>query len=389
MIMEVMTTATDSTSLAVDAKGEESTRIEESPGGPPWWLFSVFLGVSTLAIVVYGWSVASAPLILIEVLVGVGSAAVGGLLGFLFGMPRASVAPATREGDSATDAGVGYQPSTNLEQVSDWLTKILIGVGLVELSQLGDTLAAMGRVVESSLKEAPPGTVVVTQAVIVGLLVLGFLASFLWTRIYYGPLQAVGDAAVVARLRNVLAAYKRQLTEEKTSRQAAEEVASKLAKGEVVTQLTMPSAQASTERLAATNEWKNWEPSVVERIEKLSNAPADWDSDPIPDLFPEAKREANGRRLEASLLHTLKDGLTVLLRVRKVGNQPLTGTVVFLLHPTFPDPILSEMAVNNKAEISIYTEGWSTVAAIADGGKTILSYDLRDLPGAPDWFKEN
>lgn len=389
-MMGVITkSAIATTSPAVEANGEPSIGKEEMPTRPPWWLFSVFLGASTLAIVIYGWSVASAPLILIEMLVGIGSAAVGGLLGFLFGMPRAAVASATREGDSNTDAVVGYQPSTNLEQVSDWLTKILIGVGLVELSQLGGTLAAMGRVVAGSVKDAPPGTVVVTQAVIVGLLVLGFLASFLWTRIYYGPLQAEGDAAVVGRLRNALAASKRRLTEEKTSRQSAEQAVDKLATGKVVAQLTTPSALALAERRTSEDDWKSWSPSVVQRIERLGATPPIWDSDPIPQIFPEARREANGRKLEATLLHALKNKLTILLQVTPVDNQPLTGTVVFLLHPTFPNSVLSETAVNNKAEISIYSGGWSTVGALADGGDTILSYDLRDLPGVPDWFKEN
>ena len=52
-----------------------------------------------------------------------GAFSLGGVLGFLFGIPRTSEAAATR--------GVELQhlPNTNLEQISDWLTKVLIGVG--------------------------------------------------------------------------------------------------------------------------------------------------------------------------------------------------------------------------------------------------------------------
>jgi hypothetical protein len=36
--------------------------------------------------------------------------------------------------------------------------------------------------------------------------------------------------------------------------------------------------------------------------------------------------------------------------------------------------------------VEIYTDGWFTVAAVADEGRTVLSFDLRNMPGAPEWF---
>ncbi len=53
----------------------------------------------------------------------------GGLFGFLFGIPRSlqaqkdEVAASGRE--PAAEKPSGYGPNTNLEQISDWLTKIL------------------------------------------------------------------------------------------------------------------------------------------------------------------------------------------------------------------------------------------------------------------------
>jgi uncharacterized protein YneF (UPF0154 family) len=70
---------------------------------------------------------------------------IGALAGFLFAIPRA-----LQQSGNVTDGDVTgkYAVNTNLEQISDWLTKILVGVGLVELSQvphgfsrLTDTLA--------------------------------------------------------------------------------------------------------------------------------------------------------------------------------------------------------------------------------------------------------
>lgn len=65
-----------------------------------------------------------------------GCIAAGALIGFLFGVPRAN--PAARVSGQ-------FLPNTNVEAVSDWLTKIVVGVSLVNLRSIGafiDGLAA-------------------------------------------------------------------------------------------------------------------------------------------------------------------------------------------------------------------------------------------------------
>jgi len=76
------------------------------------------------------------------------------LLGFLFGIPRVlqkdsqSEAAESKSGIVPRSAGYQLIINTNLDDVSDWLTKILLGVGLVELQKLPSLvyrLAWMGR----------------------------------------------------------------------------------------------------------------------------------------------------------------------------------------------------------------------------------------------------
>src|SRR5215212_11890898 len=71
----------------------------------------------------------------IGILVSGASAAFGGLLGFLFGIPRtlqqegSSWSAVGSDGDSNDEKrspDTDYRPNTNLEQISDWLTKILV-----------------------------------------------------------------------------------------------------------------------------------------------------------------------------------------------------------------------------------------------------------------------
>src|SRR5215472_3991331 len=56
--------------------------------------------------------------------IAIGSSAylTGGIVGFLFGVPRAV------QGSARSKGITQYQANTNLEQVSDWLTKIIVGI---------------------------------------------------------------------------------------------------------------------------------------------------------------------------------------------------------------------------------------------------------------------
>jgi uncharacterized membrane protein len=58
--------------------------------------------------------------------------AVGGLLGFLFAVPRSNTKTPSRD---------ILRPNRNIEAVSDWLTKILVGLGLVNFRDIGTFLA--------------------------------------------------------------------------------------------------------------------------------------------------------------------------------------------------------------------------------------------------------
>jgi hypothetical protein len=113
-------------------------------------------------------------------LVAGASAFAGGVLGFLFAIPR------TIQGTPAQGAtGQQYKGNTNLEEISDWLTKILVGVGLV---QIGRAPGALGRLA-AHLKPGFGGTdssAAFALAVMIFFAVVGFLYTYLWTRIY-GP----------------------------------------------------------------------------------------------------------------------------------------------------------------------------------------------------------
>ena len=119
----------------------------------------------------------------------------GVFLGFLFGIPRTVGDNLLREennngtSSNSDDFEKNYLPNTNLEQISDWLTKILVGVGLTQISGI---LSALDRLLdklapgfgdstsESDLAMNTGFALVVLVYFSVG----GFFLGFLWARLY-------------------------------------------------------------------------------------------------------------------------------------------------------------------------------------------------------------
>ncbi len=138
----------------------------------------------------------------IGVLIAGGAAFAGGALGFLFGIPRTLQGDdANRKGEvptnsAAKDRQIEYQANTNLEQISDWLTKILVGVGLTQVSQIGNSLKNLTKFFAKGLGNQDQAQVF-ALAILLYSIVLGFFFGYLWTRLYLaGALRAADQASI-------------------------------------------------------------------------------------------------------------------------------------------------------------------------------------------------
>jgi hypothetical protein len=120
----------------------------------------------------------------------------GGLLGFLFGVPHVREGEAARtqspgRDDSAdsepegvtSDPRISYRPSTSLEQISDWLTKMIVGVGLVEVKVIPDKLKNLASFVAKGLGHNDEAQVF-ALTLIVFFSICGFVFGYLWARLY-------------------------------------------------------------------------------------------------------------------------------------------------------------------------------------------------------------
>lgn len=121
----------------------------------------------------------------------------GGAVGFLFGIPRVLQRDPPAPSDEASDEedGGGYRMlvNTNLEQISDWLTKIIVGVGLIQLHELPGVLFEAATFVGTGLGA---DATVLAMALLSYFTVTGFLCGYLMTRLYLAGAFARADASV-------------------------------------------------------------------------------------------------------------------------------------------------------------------------------------------------
>jgi hypothetical protein len=111
----------------------------------------------------------------------------GSLLGLTFGIPRAASEPRPRSegGIEPVDSGNYHlRANTNMEQISDWLTKLLVGAGLVEVKSLPHYLHTAALYVAGGLAK-PEAAAPFAAALIVYFCVEGFLGGYLATRMFF------------------------------------------------------------------------------------------------------------------------------------------------------------------------------------------------------------
>lgn len=119
--------------------------------------------------------------VLVALLVAGAAFGVGALTGFLFAIPRAVQEPQ----DQRTVVGLEapYRVNTNLEQISDWLTKIIVGLGLVELTKTPGAFVDVAQFVANAFGQpAVPPSLAAVMIAYFG--VAGFLLFYLWTRLF-------------------------------------------------------------------------------------------------------------------------------------------------------------------------------------------------------------
>ena len=115
---------------------------------------------------------------------------VGIFLGFLFGIPKLN-----KKFNPSVDYEQKrkYMPNTNLEDISDWLTKIIVGVSLTHATKVPNYLENIAHSILSKNKctfncdYAQP----IIIALIIFFLISGFIIGYFYTRLYLPNLLSI------------------------------------------------------------------------------------------------------------------------------------------------------------------------------------------------------
>jgi hypothetical protein len=151
----------------------------------------LFLGFG--AVIWVGWPASAVGAMLLWAMACL---SVGATVGFLFGIPRSGAGvtrhnaasdPARHDvkaGPVETEGDTG-RPNTNLEEVSDWLTKILVGLSLVNLKAIEERVVLVSHKAAAALHATPTSVdVSAATALVIGFPVVGFLCGYLYTRLF-------------------------------------------------------------------------------------------------------------------------------------------------------------------------------------------------------------
>lgn len=109
--------------------------------------------------------------------------ALGGLVGFMFGIPRTENSNGNKSinGNEKANGGNQHRANTNLEQISDWLTKILVGAGLTQLTVLPGQIQDLAEYTATHMGHNTSS--VYTGAILLYFVVIGFMYAYLRTRL--------------------------------------------------------------------------------------------------------------------------------------------------------------------------------------------------------------
>ena len=121
----------------------------------------------------------------------------GSFLGFLFGIPRIDRKQDESESDTSkisnnpqlSKSSISVIPNTNLEEISDWLTKILVGVGLTQINPIFNSINSFAKSLSPALTNPQiPELKLVSEAftllILIYFCICGFFLAFLWARLY-------------------------------------------------------------------------------------------------------------------------------------------------------------------------------------------------------------
>jgi hypothetical protein len=164
-------------------------KLPKERGRDAWGLslIKIFLMLSVLIIIVFSFFSRKPGeafnLIGLSLMVALAALLCGGLLGFLFGIPKSKASSQVAD-NNPNQPAAKFTDNTNLEDISDWLTKIIVGITLVELPQMEARFGTLCNRLKLAFSAYLGSNFAYTyaSALVIFYFLCGFLAVYLWAR---------------------------------------------------------------------------------------------------------------------------------------------------------------------------------------------------------------
>jgi hypothetical protein len=290
----------------------------------------------------------------------------GFLVGFIFGIPR-SVRfrfDKTKDKFSNLDNSENFlADNTNLEEISDWITKIIIGLTLIEGRKI---IRMIENGADSIAKSYPKCGVVIcdinlfvfSYCLIVFFVGYGLFGGYFWARTLFG--------SILIKSRKEQETLQREIT--------------------MLSNRNLSNADENDERISVKDA-DNSLATLKRKIAELFLSTTGTDPQDTQKGRWGGLPSANNRTLTAKVQPSLLGLYDVIIEVVSTdSSKPLTSTVVVLLDSTFVENEIYLKPINNVAKVSVVAYEAFTIAAICDNLETRLELDLQQQKGLPPKF---
>jgi hypothetical protein len=316
-------------------------------------------------------------------LIGGAAFACGGFGGFIFGIP-------SMVQNEETQKQIRLKYNDNLIQISDWLTKIIVGIGLIELNKIPGKISDMGDSLKLNFGQVEWGKIA-SLAIVFYFFLFGFLIVYFWTRTDFTKIIAK-TSDEIDKWKQVQDTIEKQSKKINTLLDSEDEKRTK----ELIEESAV-AMDASALGFSKTDDSPALKTALEELKEKvkqvLKNKPIRVKDDLQKNRWG-GKAENNGKQIEATV--TQSDGTSFYDILITISDKLKTSDVpvAIFVHDSFrfPDDVIYVKPDSNgvsQITLSAY-EAFTVGALFADN--TELELDLNEQKGYPEgfyWGKNN
>lgn len=292
---------------------------------------------------------------------------IGIILGFLFGKPK------TPDSLNGAQFQLLILKNTNLEQVSDWLTKLLLGATLTQFDKISNFVLYSGTAFGVSGTDS--------YYFGVGAIIFTFLGGFLLAFLFASLLLT--NSLVILMNAQIMEA--KESVQKESDARAANKINEQLAKIDDSRRTDFVDEVSGI----AENSIALADQQIREKAKKIVPDTYDFDSDPWKNKFG---KKAIHDNIEFKATVTPESDSLYKIELVLEGKEPgvlgENSTVAFFIHPTFSNYKRFAKVQNNTARLLIYSAGSFTAGALAEGGSLEFELDLANIPNVPLKFRE-